>query len=374
LNIFNLFMKKKRSKAAKIKSDKIIITLSLSLTLVGLVALADASAPAALSNFSDKYYYVKQQLLAAGVGVLLMFIFSKVNYRLWEKIALPFFILSVVLLILVLIPGVGTKILGARRWFFIGNYSFQPSEIIKLAIAVYFAKLASKDKKPLSYFIPLIAVGFLIMLQPDLGTAISISIIAFSQIFVSGISLYYFLSAIIVSAVTSAILILTSEYRKDRLMGFIQSTDDPLGKSYHIRQVLLALGAGGIWGVGLGQSRQKYLFLPEAATDSIFAVIAEEIGFVGSSILIFFFALFIFTGLKISQNSQDRFGKVLSVGIVAWIGGQAFLNIASMVALIPITGIPLPFFSFGGSSLIAILVASGILANISKYETKNKRL
>lgn len=248
--------------------------------------------------------------------------------------------------------------------------SIQPSEIMKLSIAVYTAKVASKKKQLLSYLIPLVLVSGLIMLQPDLGTTIVLVFIVFSQMFMAQINILHLLGVGLIGGLISLGLIVISPYRRDRLTTFFESTQDPLGKSYHIRQVLIALGSGGVFGLGLGQSRQKYLFLPEASTDSIFAVVAEEAGFVGGAFLIILFAYFIYLGINIIKHAPDEFSKILATGIVAWIGGQAFVNIASMVALVPLTGIPLPFISYGGSSLTTVLVATGMLLNISRYERK----
>lgn len=336
---------------------------------LGLVAVADVSAPQAMSQFNDKFFFLKQQAVWALGGLVLMFIVSKIDYKFWQKVATPFFFATLVLLVAVLIPGIGAKLLGARRWISIGSFNLQPSEIIKLSLAMYLAKVASSKKGILSFFLPVAFVLLLIMLQPDLGTALVIAAIGLSQIFVSGISVLYFFGAAALGLVATLALIILSPYRKDRLTTFLQMTSDPLGRDYHIRQVLLALGSGGIFGVGIGQSHQKYLFLPEASTDSIFAVILEELGFVGGVIMIGLFVYFIFRLLKIGLNAPDDFSRVLSVGIASWLGGQVFLNIASMVALVPLTGIPLPFFSYGGSSLITILIACGILLNISSHET-----
>jgi len=344
--------------------------LVLVLTFLGLVVVAGASAPQALFNFNDKFYFLKQQAVWAGIGILLFFVTSKIKYTFWEKLATPLFFTVLALLVIVLIPGLSYKALGARRWIDLGFFSFQPSEVIKLALAIYFAKLAKGLKTPISYFLPLGVVVGLIMLQPDLGTTLIVSVIALSQIFVSGINIFHFLGALIVGALGTAGLILISPYRKDRVLTFFEATADPLGKGYHIRQILLALGSGGIFGVGVGASRQKYLFLPEAATDSIFAIIAEELGFIGSVVLIFLFAFFLYKGFRIARGAPDRFSQALAFGITVWVGGQASLNIASMVALTPLTGIPLPFFSYGGSSLVMVLTACGILLNISSYETK----
>ncbi|MBU0569585.1 putative lipid II flippase FtsW, partial [Patescibacteria group bacterium] len=316
----------------------------------------------------------KQQLFWAAIGLIFLLIFANIKYTFWKKIAVPLYYVSLCTLILVFIPGFGTRLLGAKRWLSLGPISLQPSEFVKLTLALYLAKLTSTDlNKPHIYFIPIALTAFLVILQPDFGTTIVIAAIGMAQIFVSGINLIYFLSAISLSAVAGTILVITSKYRRERLMTFITQTQDPLGKGYHVRQILLALGTGGFFGLGLGQSRQKYLFLPETAADSIFAVIAEEVGFLGSTILLLIFAFFIFKCLKIAGCAPDKFSKIFIVGVVAWIGGQTFLNIGSMLAVIPLTGIPLPFISYGGSSLVAVLMAVGIIVNISKHVTKQKR-
>lgn len=353
-------------------ADRKLFILTLVLTALGLMVVANASSPAALSNFSDRFYYVKQQAIWGLIGISALLIASNIRYSFWEKIATPLFIASIVLLVMVLVPGVGVKVMGARRWIVFGTISFQPSEFVKLALSIYIAKVAASEKGSFSYFLPIAVVGALIMLQPDLGTTLVVAAAAMAQVFVSGVSLLHFFGALATGTLASFILIMTSSYRRDRLMTFLQQSKDPLGKSYHIRQVLLALGSGGLFGVGLGQSRQKFLFLPEAATDSIFAVVAEELGFIGGVALIALFLVFIFRGLKIATAAPDRFSKVLATGIIVWIGAQIFLNIGSMVALVPLTGVPLPFFSYGGSALTMTLIATGILLNISKYESKQK--
>lgn len=363
-------MRKLQLSKQKNKIDNKLLFLTFILVGLGLLVIADASAPQALSVFDDKFFFVKQQAVWAVLGVFALVVSSQVKYTVWEKFALPLFIFSVLLLILVLIPPLGTKVLGARRWLVLGPISLQPSEIIKLTIAIYFAKLASNKKSLLSYLVPLGLICALIMLQPDLGTTMIVAGVGIVQMFVAGISLLYLGGVLLAGGVASFLLIILSDYRKDRLMTFIQATSDPLGKSYHIRQVLFGLGLGGFFGVGLGQSRQKYLFLPEAATDSVFAIVAEEVGFLGASIMILLLAYFIYRALRIASAAPDTFAKILSIGLVTWVGGQTFLNIASMVALVPLTGIPLPFFSYGGSALTMVMLATGILLNISKYGKK----
>lgn len=369
-------MKKIQLKKQKKTIDRQLFFLTLALVSLGLIAIADASAPQAINVFNDRFYFFKQQVVAAVVGFVLLVVASRIPYRFWEKIALPFFVFTLILLVAVLVPGIGTKSLGARRWIILDPIpSFQPSELIKLSLAFYMAKLATTNKGLLAYIIPLVIVGLLIMLQPDLGTLIIISAIGMAQIFIAGVSIMHFVGALIAGGAISMLLIWTSDYRRDRLMTFIQQSQDPLGKSYHIRQILLALGLGGVFGVGLGESRQKYLFLPEAATDSIFAIIAEEVGFIGSTAIIIVLLFFIARAFKISRNAPDIFSKVLATGITVWIGAQILLNIGSMLALVPLTGVPLPFFSYGGTSLVTIMFAIGILLGISRHEneTKEKR-
>ncbi len=343
-----------------------ILTLTLILLAIGLIAVADVSAPLALRQFSDKFYFVKQQLVWSVIGLTGLFVLSNLDYRFWSRLAVPIFFLNVLLLVLVLIPGIGPSILGAKRWIYIGGLHFQPSELIKFSVAIYMAKLAEEKKQVLAYFIPLGLVGLLLMLEPDLGTTIVVVMIAMSQIFIAGINILHFVGASVLGILISFVLIITSSYRRERLMTYLQQTNDPLGKGYHIRQILIALGSGGMFGVGLGQSRQKYLFVPETATDSIFAIIAEEVGFIGALVIIIIFLLFVIRSIQVALHTSDVFGKVLAIGIVSWIGGQVILNISSMVALVPLTGIPLPLISYGGSSLISILVAIGILLNIAK--------
>lgn len=358
-----------KSKLSKQRNsvDKKLFLLILAFVAFGLVAVADASAPQALNNYGDKFFLFKQQLEWAGVGLIVLLVTSKIKYTFWEKLATPLFFISVIFLLIVLLPRLGFSAFGARRWIFLGPLNFQPSEVVKFAVCVYFAKLTSKAKGAFSYFIPLVIVVGLVMLQPDLGTTLIIVMIGFSQIFVSGINLWYLLGAAVSGFMVGIPLILLSPYRKERLLTFLQMTEDPLGKSYHMRQILLGLGSGGIFGVGLGASRQKYSFLPEASTDSIFAVISEELGLIGGIVMIALFMYFVLRSLKIARSAPDTFSKTLALGITIWIGGQAFLNIASMVALVPLTGIPLPFISYGGSSLVMILAACGILLNISRF-------
>lgn len=349
--------------------DKVFFGLTILLTILGLLSVANTSAPLAVSAFHDPLFFVKQQLVWAALGFVALIVAYITPYTLWKKFAPHIFAGTLVLLVAVLIPGLGSRLLGARRWINLGPVSFQPSEFIKLALALFFAWMAEK-KYPIKYFAwTLAAVSGLVMLQPDLGTTITIVLVGFVQMFIAGFPLLTLGIFGAGGTLAAFVLVMTSGYRRDRLLSFFSSEHDPTGTSYHVRQILLALGSGGLFGVGLGQSKQKQLFLPETATDSVFAVISEELGFVGAFCLILLLTYFCLRAFKIAKNAPDRFSQILATGIAAWLSGQMFLNIASMVSLTPLTGIPLPFFSYGGSSLTMILLSVGILLQISRYAT-----
>jgi cell division protein FtsW len=297
--------------------DRNLLFLIIELVAIGLIAIADVSTPQSLNNYGDKFYLLKEQAVSAAIGIVAFFVISRIKYTFWEKIATPVFFISVFFLILVLGQKFGLSLMGASRWLRIGSVNFQPSEAVKLTLCIYFAKVASSGKSHWAYFIPLAVVAGLVMLQPDLGTTLVLLIIGFSQIFVSGVNLVYFLGFGAFGAAGTIILILTSPYRKARLTTFFETTSDPLGGSYHIRQILLALGSGGIFGTGLGSSIQKYSFLPEASTDSIFAVIAEEVGLIGALGIITLFLLLVLRGLKIAKSAPDKFSSMLATGVSA---------------------------------------------------------
>lgn len=363
-----------QSKVVKQKlpsGDKVLFGLTVLLSILGTLSIANTSAPLAAAVFHDAFFFVKQQLVWLVIGFVAMIVVYLLPYQIWKRYARVIFGASVVSLILVLIPSVGSNLLGARRWIAIGPVGFQPSEAIKITLALFFAYLADK-KAPIKHFVwTLIVISGLVMLQPDLGTTISIVVIGFSQMFIAGLEILTLGIVLGGGGIAALILVLTSEYRRARLVSFFSHESDPSGVSYHVRQILLALGSGGLFGVGLGQSTQKQLFLPETATDSVFAIIAEELGFIGASVLVVVLAFFTLRSLRIAKNAPDTFSKVLATGIAMWIGGQMFLNIASMVSLTPLTGIPLPFFSYGGSSLVMIFAGIGILLQISRHTENN---
>lgn len=350
--------------------DKTLFWLTILLSVLGVLAVSDASAPQALEVFSDPYFFARQQVIWAFIGLFGMMVATRIHYTNWKRLAPVIGLVCVVLLIAVLIPGIGSKLLGARRWLSLGLFALQPSEFAKFATALVIARLAD-DKYPISYIVGFVGlVCALVMLQPDLGTTIVIAGIGVAQLFVSGMALTQLISLGALGALVTGFLIMVSDYRRARLMTFLESSSDPLGNSYHMRQILIALGSGGIFGVGIGQSRQKHLFLPETASDSIFAVIAEETGLIGSLVVVFLLTFFVLRVLKIAKNAPDNFGRILGTGIAIWFMAQTFLNLSSVNAITPLTGIPLPFFSYGGSSLIMILFATGIILNISRYSKR----
>lgn len=360
----------RRSLALKTQSqtiDKPLLFIVLGLVIFGLVMIFNVSVVEAAKLFGDKFFFVKRQIIWAGLGILLMSVLATVPYRFFRGLAVPLFWATVGLLVAVLIPGVGTAALGAKRWLELGPIVIQPSELAKLTLVIYLAYIFSKQKFLLSFLFAVGIITGLVMLEPDMGTTIVLGAVSLILYFASGAPVIYFLASIPLIILAVIGLVLSSEYRKARLLTFLDPTTDPLGASYHVRQIVIALGSGGLFGLGLGQSRQKYLFLPEPTTDSIFAIIGEELGFLGASLVLFAFLFLIWRGLWIALGTQDPFGRFLAVGITSWIGIQAFINLGAMVALIPLTGVPLPFLSYGGSSLVAGLAGIGILLNISRY-------
>jgi cell division protein FtsW len=357
------FIKKNIKKNRRINIFLILLTLSL--VGFGLVMIYNASSFEAYQVFGDKFYYVKNQIVWALLGLIVMLGLSRFSYRNFQHLTLPLLLINAVLLLIVLIPGIGIKILGARRWLNLGTFSFQPSELLKVTLTIYLADWFSQKRPAGPIFLIVFFLLALIVLQPDMGTALAILGMVVCVYFISGAPLKKILFFGLIVLLLAAMLIFSSSYRRNRIATFIDPSHDPLGKSYHVRQILIALGSGGLLGMGLGQSRQKYQYLPESTTDSIFAVIAEETGFLGGLILIAAFLFFCYLGFKVARRSANRFGLLLASGLTSWIGVQALINFGAMVSLLPLTGIPLPFVSYGGSSLLAAMASVGIIINIS---------
>lgn len=359
------------------KFDYIFLLCVLAISLFGLAMIASASMVVSIENYANNYHYLIRQLIAFGIGLVILFATSQIDYRFWRKNAIWFLAIALILLLLVLIPGIGHRIGGARRWIGIGSFTFQPTEFIKLSLIIYLAawleKRSENIKTFFSGFLPFaVLLGLIILLimsQPDLGTTLVIVGVASTMFFVAGASLLHILFGMGILGVVVFILIKAAPYRMQRFLVFLNPSVDTQGSSYHLNQALLAIGSGGLWGLGFGQSRQKYLYLPMPHTDSIFAVIAEELGFIRTSFFLFVFLFLIFRGYQIARGAPDNFARFLAVGITSWILIQAVVNIGSMLNLIPMTGVPLPFVSYGGSSLVMLLAACGIMLNISKSTT-----
>lgn len=359
-------------KIAHGKPDWFLIGLVLGLTVFGLIMVGNASVVEAYRDFGDKFYYFRLQAQWMALGLLAFILASFLDYRKLRLIAVPLMLFTLISLVLVLIPGLGSKVLGARRWLGFGVFRFQPAELVKLSLVLYLSSFFANKKHPLPFLVIMGMLVVLIMLEPDLGTAIIVVTTSVVVYFASGAPLLLIGLMGLIGLISGAGLIFSSPYRKERLLTFFNPTRDPLGASYHIRQILIALGSGGLFGVGLGQSRQKYEYLPAVTTDSIFAVIAEEIGFVGAILVLLTFLILIWRGFKIAKEAPDDFSRLLAVGLISWIGFQALVNLGAMVALVPLTGVPLPFISYGGSSLVLSLLGMGILVNISKQKVVRK--
>lgn len=363
------------------KPDYFFVGAFFLLLLIGIVILSSASAVVSYQKFGTQNYYLIHQILFGLLpGLILFTITSRIDYHVWQKFSVAFLAISVLLLMLVFFPGIGFEYGGARRWIHLGSFLFQPSEIVKLTFLLYLASwLSSKGKKNLqdfSYgFLPFIVligtIAFLIIAQPDVGTMAVIAAIAFTMYFIGGAPVPHLAVAGGAALALFVVLINTAAYRLKRFMTFLNPEADPLGVGYHINQALLAIGSGGLFGRGFGHSRQKFAYLPEVTGDSIFAIAAEELGFFFGVFLLGLYVFIAYRGLKIARNAPDDFGRFVAVGVTAWIIFQAFINIGAMLSLLPLTGIPLPFVSYGGSSVLVCLTGIGILVNISRHAKRN---
>ncbi len=354
---------------------KAILAMTLILLIFGLVVLSSAGIIEGQKKFGSPYYYFYHQLLYGVLpGLLLMFLLSKIDYRFWKKISLLVLFGALFLMVLVFMPHFGFDLKGATRWLSIGGFSFQPSEVLKLSLIIYLAAwFSNRDERMKNwafgmapFFIVLALITALLFLQPDFGTLIVVSLISFAIYFLAGYSIKHFLVIILIALSLVAVGVAVEPYRFNRIKAFIDPSVDPQGISYQVNQSMISIGSGGLFGVGFGKSTQKFGFLPEVVNDSIFAVVAEELGFVGSLFLISLFVASTFLMVKLSQDINDKFGKLLVMGVAVWVIGQAFINIAAISGLLPLTGIPLPFLSYGGTAIIALLAGMGIVLNVAK--------
>lgn len=355
------------------KKAVLIFLLTIILSLIGLFVLYESSSYTALLNLNDRFYFIKNQAIYLPLGIVLALIISKFPEKKLYALSLPFLLGTFLLLLAVFLPGIGLELKGSHRWIDLGFTVFQPSELLKISLTLYLAAwLSNKEKNRLLAFLILLAVFCgMVMLQPDLGTTFVITITAICIYFISGAKIgeMIFIGAILLVGVT--LFIATASYRLERFSSFREfSLENPQDSTYHLRQIILGIGSGGLLGVGPGNSIQKYAYLPENTTDSIFAIYAEETGFLGSFILITIYLLHVSVGLLIAITSKDMFGRLLATGITVFISIQALINLSSQAIIVPLTGVPLPFISYGGSSMLINFIAVGLLMNVANNSNK----
>lgn len=367
-------LKKQIEKNVKTEFDSVIFYTTMTLVFIGIIMVFSASFVQSSFKHHDAYYFLKRNVVYAILGFICMITISNIDYKFWKKNTKPIGIVSIILLILVLTP-LGIKANGARRWLGVGAFTIQPAEIAKFATIIITAKLIEKKYENIKSFrkglIPLMLVPLLfftlIMGQPNMSTAGTIILVTFVMVFVAGMSMkivgFMFGSGIALFLALG----LTSEYRLKRILSFLDPFQDPLGNGYQVIQGLYALGSGGLFGMGLGKSQQKWFYIPEPQNDFIFAIIGEELGLIGCAVVIMLFVILVYRCVRIALKCDNVFSCMVVIGIGAQIGIQAALNIAVATSSMPVTGVALPFISYGGTSLIIFMSAIGIVLNISKH-------
>jgi len=344
------------------------------LNLVGLVMVLSASSVTALEHEGSPYYYFLRQALWLLVGIPVFLLTLRVDYRVWRRLRLPILAGSVFLLVLVFVPGLGVNANGSSRWLGYGNFGIQPSEFAKLGVLLYVADLLARRRHLIhdtrATLRPVLVVfggvALLILAQPNLGTTIVLAAIVFAVLFTAGVPLGPLAGYGAVGVAGATLLAFGKSYRRARLLAFLHPWSDPQGIGYQNIQSQVSIASGGWFGVGLGASRAKWGFLPYAHTDFIFAIIAEELGLVGAALVVLLFVALGVLGVRAALLAADPFGRLLAIGITTWFVVQAFINIGAVIGVLPITGVPLPFISFGGSSLLATTAAAGVLCNVAR--------
>jgi cell division protein FtsW len=346
------------------------------LLIIGLLAVYTSSYAVGYHDYGDPNFFMKRQLIYAVIGLGALLFFMQMDYNHLRILSIWMLVGALAGLLLVLSP-MGTDINGARRWIDVGPISLQPSEFAKLAIVVYIsAWLSSRgsqiDKFSLG-FVPFVllvgVVGALVVSEPDMGTTVIIVLVACTLFFLAGAPLSHLALLLGSGAALSYLIVTTRDYQLDRVTSFLRPEADPQGSGYQIIQLLVALGSGGPFGLGWAESRQKHLYLPSAQTDGVFAVLGEELGLIGLMAIMAVFAFFVFRGLKVTLKTRDRFAALLAMGIISWISFQTLINIAGITRTLPLTGVPMPFLSYGGSALISVMAGVGILLSVSKYSS-----
>ncbi len=366
----------KKQLTALPKVDSYLSWIILSLLAIGLLFLSSASTMLSIQRYDTNYFYFFRQLMFGAVpGLILMYLFSRLDYHKWQKIAPLLLLGGIGLLIAVLIPGIGFEVGGARRWINFGLFLFQPAEFVKLAVIIYLASWFDRRQhhiEDLYYgFLPSLAmvglVAGLIILQPDIGTMLVLAFTSAAMFFIGGIRMRYIWTTAAAGLVVLWVLVKAAPYRAQRFLAFLDPNVDSRGFSYQINQAILAIGTGGWLGLGFGQSLQKRNYLPEPIGDSIFAIMAEELGFIRILVILILFLFLAFRGFKVARNAPDTFGKLLASGITSWLVLQALINIGGITGIIPLTGIPLTLISYGSTAMAIALAGTGILLNISRF-------
>ena len=344
------------------------------LTIIGLVMVLSASSVQSEREFDSTWSYFVRQSAWVAIGLVGLLVAYRLDYRRWRRLAVPFVWLCLFLLLVVLIPSVGVEVNGARSWLGFGPMRMQPAELAKLALLVFSAQLLARRSHRLGHWrlglLPVCVVAgviaALVMAQPDLGTAIVLASITFSVLFVAGVPLLPLTGVALLAGAGALVLALSETYRRNRILAFLDPARDPQGIAFQLNQSFMGIASGGWTGLGLGESRAKWGFLPNAHTDFIFAIIAEEVGLIGALVVVGLFLAFGYYGIRTALAAPDRFGTLVAAGITAWILSQAFVNVGGVVGILPITGLTLPFISFGGTSLLITMTATGILLNIAR--------
>ena len=355
--------------------DKLIFTITLVLIALGILMIYSSSAIRAQEKFGDSYFFLKRQLVWAFLGILIMIWMMSCDYRGWQRLAFPLFLLSLLFLTLVLIPQLGVKANGARRWLSVFGLSFQPAELAKISLVLFLSHLMAKKGSRVQEFthglLPLLAAAAVIilpiLLQPNLGNVVVLLIVAMMIYFVGGVRISHLLLLGAGSMPLLFLVMMHSSHARSRLLTLIDPSRVPEGARYQIKQSFYALGPGGLLGRGLGDGMQKLFYLPEPHTDFIFAIVGEEIGFLGTSLVVLLFGIILWRGTRIALQAPDPFGRFAAIGITILIVSQAAINVGMVIGLLPTTGLPLPLISFGGSSLVLTLMGIGILLNISHH-------
>jgi len=377
--MFGLKNRKKSARPGEHEPDKSLVTVLFVLLVVGLIMLFSASSVVSYARYGNTYHYFIRQFFSLGFALVFFFAAARIDYHWWKKLAGFFLLFSIVLLLLVFVPGLRSEYGTARSWINIFGQSFQPSELVKVSFLVYLATWLEAKKGDLNsltsgvlpFLIILGVISVLMILQPDLGTLFIIAFTSMVVFFAGGGKVTHIIIALLLAALALFLLIsLKSSYQSDRFRCLQDPSYSAQDKCYQINQSLIAVGSGGLFGRGLGQSRQKFMYLPEVWGDSIFPIIAEETGFLFSTLLILLYLFLFYRGLLVARGAPDIYGSSLAIGIVVWLAVQTFLNIGGMINLIPMTGVPLPFISAGGSAALSSLLGMGILVNISKQSKR----